>query len=65
MKKNIFSGFIMLFFLPIISLGSSFDYDIFDKLLQKYVSDGTVDYKTWKRNDTMVFEPFRAESLLD
>ena len=34
------------------------DKSIYDIMLKKYVSDGTVDYLKWKRNDLVAFEQY-------
>ncbi|MDO8489506.1 MAG: DUF547 domain-containing protein [Candidatus Omnitrophota bacterium] len=34
------------------------DQNIYDTMLRKYVSDGTVDYLKWKKNDLGIFEQY-------
>lgn len=49
---------------PCNLLAKDFDYTIYTKLLEKYVSDGKVDYLTWKKKDSDVFKKY-IEGLSD
>ena len=40
------------------SAAQDMDKTIYDTLLKKYVSNGTVDYLKWKKNDLGIFERY-------
>jgi hypothetical protein len=54
---------IVIFVLPMMFSGQANaagnpDYTIYDTMLEEYVSDGTVDYLKWKKNDLAAFEQY-------
>lgn len=62
-KKRFISYIIVLLVLVAAFLGQAnaaqnFDYTIYDAILKKYVSEGTVDYLKWKKNDLVTFEQY-------
>lgn len=63
MKTNFISRIIVLFVLFTMfsgeaSAAGNTDHAIYYTMLKKYVSDGTVDYLKWKKNDPAIFEQY-------
>jgi len=62
-KTGFISLIVVLFVLLTMFLGQAnaagdMDYTIYDSMLKKYVSDGTIDYLKWKKNDLGLFEQY-------
>ncbi len=62
-KANLISLIVILFVLLTMFLGQAnvagnMDQPIYDTMLKKYVSGGTVDYLKWKKNDMVIFEQY-------
>lgn len=62
-KTGFISLIVVLFVLPMMFLGQAnaaenMDYTVYDNMLRKYVSAGTVDYLKWKKNDQENFEQY-------
>lgn len=53
LEKIFLTGFAVMAY-----ANDSIDYNIYDSLLKKYVSDGMVDYLKWRKNDFAVFENY-------
>lgn len=63
LKKKFIPCIIVLLVLVAAFLGQAnaaqnLDYTIYDTMLKKYVSDGTVDYLKLKKNDLVIFEQY-------
>ena len=49
---------LLMMFLGQVNAAQNLDYTMYDSMLKKYVSDGTVDYLKWKKNDLVTFEQY-------